>query len=252
MFDSILATKDSISQTFVGGGRRIPTTKIQAGPCVVTYVRNMEKDGYWAMQLGIGERKSKNIGKPLQGHLKKVIKGKTSPRFITEIRLKEEPKVNVGEIIKASDIFSAGDLISVSGISKGKGFAGGVKRWHFAGGNRTHGQSDRERAPGSIGQGTTPGRIYKGKHMAGRMGFARVTVKNLQVISVDPETNEVEVSGPVPGITGALLVVKRLSEGVVKGITEVVAAPIAVEAEAPSGESDVKVESQKEEVKPNA
>nr|AKQ03264.1 50S ribosomal protein L3, large subunit ribosomal protein L3 [uncultured Microgenomates bacterium Rifle_16ft_4_minimus_37906] len=114
-----------------------------------------------------------------------------------------------------------GDIIQVTGTSKGKGFAGVVKRWHFAGGPRTHGQSDRERAPGSIGQTTTPGRVLKGKKMAGRMGGERVTLKNLQIVSVNPETNEVEISGPVPGVTGGLLIVKKLSAGKLEGIQEV-------------------------------
>lgn len=204
-----------MSQSF-NEGARTPVTKITLGPCVVTHIKKEDKDGYWAVQIGFGEKKLKHTTKPMQGHFKKSHASdttpKTFPRFVREVRVTEEPKYKVGDIVKASDIFVSGDTISVTGTSKGKGFAGVVKRWHFAGGPKTHGQSDRQRAPGSIGQGTTPGRIYKGKHMAGRMGSDTVTVKNLKVVKVDTTKNEVEVSGPVPGRIGALLVVKRLNE----------------------------------------
>lgn len=238
-----------MNQTFVEG-RRVPVTKVMAGPCVVTQIKKEDKDGYWAVQLGFGERRIKNVTKPLQGHLKKsqISNLKTQnvlPRYIKEVRLEREPDLKVGDKVLASDIFSVGDLVSVAGVSKGKGFAGVVKRWGFAGGPRTHGQSDRERAPGSIGQTTTPGRVFKGKHMAGRMGGGQVTVKNLQIVAVDPQTSEIEVSGPVPGITGGLLILRRLSEGKLEGIIEVKAQ--VVEGEAPvekvaEGESGVKEE----------
>ncbi|OGM06597.1 50S ribosomal protein L3 [Candidatus Woesebacteria bacterium GWC1_42_13] len=225
--------------TFVKG-RRVTVTKVLAGPCVVTQVKNMEKDGYWAVQLGFGQRRIKNITKPMQGHLKGAIKDKKAPRFLAEVRLSEEPDLAVGDKVVASDIFNAGDIVSISGTSKGKGFQGVVKRWGFAGGPRTHGQSDRERAPGSIGQGTTPGRVYKGKHMAGRMGAGQITIKNLQVVSVDPENNLVEISGSVPGARGSLLKITRTSKGELEGIQEVQAK--VVEGEAPAGEVAVEGE----------
>ena len=208
---TILGTKLKMSQEFPDGVRT-PITKITAGPCVVTHIRTVEKDGYWAMQLGFGERKAKHTTKPLQGHLKKSQAEKSAffPRYIEEVRLKEEPKYKVGDRVSLADIFVAGDKIAVTGTSKGKGFAGGVKRWHFSGGPKTHGQSDRQRAPGSIGQGTTPGRVYKGKHMAGRMGSERVTVKNLKVVAVNADKNELQVSGPVPGRVGGLLIIKKI------------------------------------------
>jgi len=209
-----------MGQTFVEG-RRVPVTKVVAGPCVVTQIKKEDKDGYWAVQLGFGEKRIKNVTRPMQGHLRGVIKEQKAPRFLREIRLENEPTFKVGDIVSASEIFKVGDIIQVTGTSKGKGFAGVVKRWHFAGGPRTHGQSDRERAPGSIGQTTTPGRVLKGKKMAGRMGGERVTLKNLQIVSVNPETNEVEISGPVPGVTGGLLIVKKLSAGKLEGIQEV-------------------------------
>lgn len=228
-----------MSQTFIEG-RRVPVTKVVAGPCVVTQIKKIDTDGYWAVQLGFGKRKVKNVSKALQGHLKSLIKEKIAPRFLKEVRLDKEPEFKVGDIIKASDIFRKGDIISVSGVSKGKGFAGVVKRWRFKGGPRTHGQSDRERAPGSIGQTTTPGRVFKGKRMAGRMGSDTVTVKNLQVVSVDPEKGEIEISGPVPGTPGNLLIVRRLKAGKLEGIQEVQAEVVEgevgkKEAEAPAG-----------------
>lgn len=219
-----------MSQSFVEA-RRVPVTKIVAGPCVVTQVKTLEKDGYWAIQLGFGEKKIKNITKPLQGHLKAA---KSAARFLREVRLTEDSGLKVGDNVILSDVFKVGDFVAVVGTSKGKGFQGVVKRWGFAGGPRTHGQSDRERAPGSIGQTTTPGRVFKGKHMAGRMGGARVTVKNLQVIGLYPETGEIEISGAIPGPTGGLIMLKRLSSGELEGIEQVQAQ--VVEGELPAGE----------------
>jgi large subunit ribosomal protein L3 len=230
MLNSILASKGEMSQTFVKG-RRVPITKVMAGPCVVTQIKKEEKDGYWAVQLGFGERRTKNISKALQGHLKGATTDNKAPRFLAEVRLKSEPDVKVGDKITVENIFRPGDIISVSGISKGKGFAGVVKRWGFAGGPRTHGQSDRERAPGSIGQTTTPGRVFKGKKMAGRMGGEKVTVKNLQVVSVSPEASEMEISGALPGRVGGLLFLRKISEGELEGITEVQAQMVEGEAE---------------------
>jgi len=199
---------------------RVPVTRVFCGPCMVTQIKKDEKDGYWAVQLGFGSRKLKNLTKPLQGHLKAVIKDKQGPRYLREIRLEKEPEFKVGDTILASDIFKKGDVVSVTGISKGKGFAGVVKRWHFAGGPKTHGQSDRQRAPGAIGQGTTPGRVLKGKHMAGRMGGDTVTVKNLHVVEIDQEKGEILLSGAVPGRSGGLVTVKRLHAGKLSELIE--------------------------------
>jgi large subunit ribosomal protein L3 len=235
MLNTLLGSKAKMSQAFIKG-YRIPVTKVMAGPCVVTQVKKMDKDGYWAVQLGLGEKKIKNISKALQGHLKGAIKEKKAPRFLVEIRLEKEPEMNVGDIIKASDIFKSGDIIAVTGTSKGKGFAGGVKRWGFAGGPKTHGQSDRQRAPGSIGATTTPGRVLKGKHMAGRMGNERVTIKNLHVVSVDPEKNEILISGPVPGIPGNLLIIKKIASGSLTELEKETVGQQVVEGEAPAEE----------------
>jgi large subunit ribosomal protein L3 len=127
---------------------------------------------------------------------------------LCEVKFNEKPEIKVGDTIKVSDIFAEGDIVTVTGTSKGKGFAGVVKRWKFAGGPKTHGQSDRQRAPGSIGQGTTPGRVLKGKHMAGRMGHDQVTIRNLKVVAVNPETNELSISSPIPGTRGSLMRIK--------------------------------------------
>lgn len=213
MLNTILGTKGKMSQAFVEG-TRVPMTLIKAGPCVVTQVKNQAKDGYWAVQLGFSTKKIKNVTKPLQGHLKGAIKDKkTAPRFLREVRLDLKSKQKVGDQVKVTDIFKKGDVVSVTGVSKGKGFAGVVKRWGFAGGPRTHGQSDRLRAPGSIGQGTDPGRVHKGKKMPGRMGTQRIMVKNLIVLDVDGQQNELKLAGPVPGSINSLLIIKKTASG---------------------------------------
>ncbi|OGM33391.1 50S ribosomal protein L3 [Candidatus Woesebacteria bacterium RIFCSPHIGHO2_01_FULL_44_21] len=213
MIDTILGTKQKMSQAFVEN-TRVPVTVISVEPNIVTQVLSESKNGYWGVQLGTGAKKTKNMTKSVLGHLKKA--GSPSEaerrgaRFLREIRLTSEPEEKVGDTIKVSDIFSAGDVVRVTGVSKGKGFAGGVKRWHFAGGPKTHGQSDRLRAPGSIGQGTDPGRVWKGKKMAGRMGGDTVSIKNIKVVAVDAEKNELHLSGPVPGTPESLLIIKRI------------------------------------------
>lgn len=226
MLNTLLGLKQKMSQTFVEG-TRVPVTWIKTGPCVVTHIKNMEKDGYWAVQLGFGEKKLKNTSKPLQGHFNKITtKNKEQstktkyPRFLREVRLDKEPDVRVGDVISLTDIFKKGDLVTVMGISKGKGFAGVVKRWGFAGGSRTHGQSDRERAPGSIGQGTTPGRVYKGKKMAGRMGSDRVTIKNLIVVDINKDEGFLALSGPVPGTPKGILIIRKTGEGKLAELVE--------------------------------
>lgn len=261
MVNTILGQKIGMSQAFVKG-LRVPVTLVKAGPCVVTQVKKIEKDRYWAVQLGFGEKKIKNVSRPLQGHLKATIKEGKAPRYIAEVRLDKEPEVNVGDLVKASDIFRVGDVVNVTGVSKGKGFAGVVKRHHFHGGPHTHGQSDRERAPGSIGQTTTPGRVNKGKRMAGRMGGEHVTVRNLHIVSIDPDTNKIDISGQVPGITGGFIRIKRVHSGTLEELEHETVEKI-VEGEAPAGESIEKEtstevvpaapipEASKEEVKPN-
>ena len=213
MLNGILGTKIDQTQKFTSQGERIPVTRIQAGPCSVVQIKTKDKDGYWAIQLGLGKKKKAN--KPLEGRLKKA-KIETPPFFLQEIRLKETGEklgFEPGEIVTVDKIFKQGDIIDVIGVSKGKGFAGVVKRWGFKGGPRTHGQSDRERAPGSIGAGTTPGRVWKGKKMAGRLGNQKTTVKNLEVFAVEPKESLLLIKGLVPGPRGGLLMIRKVKEG---------------------------------------
>ncbi len=226
-----------MSQAFVKG-TRVPVTLVKTGPCIVTQVKKSEKDGYWAVQLGFGEKRIKNVTKPLQGHLKGAIKGKKAPAFLREVIFDKEPDYKTGDIVTVDKVLKKGDLVSVAGKSKGKGFAGVVKRWGFAGGPRTHGQSDRLRAPGSIGQGTTPGRVHKGKKMAGRMGNQQVTIKNLIVVDVNNDTGEVALSGPIPGIPGGLVVIKKLASGKLEELVTEAPQQKIVEGEAGEEENE--------------
>jgi large subunit ribosomal protein L3 len=220
MLNTILGFKQKMGTVYLKD-RIYPVTWVKVDPCVVTQIKHTEKDKYMAVQLGTGSKKNVNLTKPLQGHLKviqnsKVKSKNTSPRFLREIKVTEESDLKVGENVKLSDVLQKGDMVTVTGTSKGKGFAGGVKRWGFHGGPKTHGQSDRERAPGSIGQRTTPGRVYKGKHMAGRMGMDRVTVKSLVVVDIDEKNNLVAITGAVPGVNGGLVFVKKTGESRLK------------------------------------
>ena len=214
MINALIGTKINQSKDFTPEGVSIPVTKILLGQLKVVRVKTVAKDGYTAVQLATGQKRIKNITQPEQGNLKKAGLDKAPPRFLKEIRVKDADsidadKVKPGISLDIADILSAGDHVSVTGVSKGKGFQGVVKRHGFAGGPRTHGQSDRERAPGSIGQTTTPGRVYKGKRMAGRMGNHQVTVKNLKVISIDKEKQILTISGLVPGARNSLLVIRK-------------------------------------------
>lgn len=211
MINAMLGTKLDQSQTFTADGRRIPVTTIQTGPCWITQVN--EFDGFTNIQLAYGS--AKHITKPELGHIKKA--GLTiQPRFLREIRVHQGQALDaqgqtltVGTEIKVGEVFVVGDVVCVTGTSKGKGFAGVVKRHNFAGGPRTHGQSDRERSAGSIGQTTTPGRVYRGKRMAGHMGVATVTVQNLNIVSIDPERNVLTIKGLVPGGRRGLLIIQK-------------------------------------------
>jgi len=203
----ILAKKLQMTQIFDSEGRAVPVTLVQAGPCFVTQVKAKDKDGYNAVQIGFGEIKAKKVKKPQAGHLKKVQSSNVKVqnlKYLREFRV-DNPELNLnpGDEIKA-DIFKEGDKIRVIGISKGKGFAGVVKRHGFAGGPASHGQKDRLRAPGSIGA-TFPEHVIKGMRMAGRMGADQVTVKNLKIAKVDAEENIIAIRGAVPGNKGSLL-----------------------------------------------
>lgn len=178
---------------------------------VITQIKKTDKESYDSIQLGFGIKK--RTTKSLVGHIKKA-GVKNIPRFFREVRIKDVgamSDLSLGEEIKVSSVLKPGDIIQVTGISKGKGFAGGVKRHHFKGGPRTHGQSDRERAPGSIGQTTTPGRVYRGKRMAGRMGHERVTIKNLEVIDVLDDL--LLIKGLLPGGVNSLVMIRKIADG---------------------------------------
>src|SRR3990170_9166383 len=241
MLNTLLGSKEKMSQAFVED-TRVPVTWVKVGPCTITQIKSEDKDGYWAVQLGFGERKTKNTPKPILGHIRGAYKDNKAPRFLREVKLSEKPEFGVGDKITITDVFKRGDMVAVTGTSKGKGFAGVVKRWRFKGGPKTHGQSDRERAPGSIGQGTTPGRVYKGKHMAGRMGGEGVTVKNLQVVDIDSQNNALAVSGPVPGIPKNLLIIKKIAEGSLEELVEE-APQVEIQQVEEEGKSDEKLAS---------
>jgi large subunit ribosomal protein L3 len=194
-----------MTQIFDETGAAVPVTVIEAGPCYVTQIRLPEKDGYSAVQLGFGETKPKRLTGGQTGHLKR---NNLPPlKFLREFRVKN-PEVQEGDQVTVA-VFAVGEKVDVVGTSKGKGFAGAVKRYHFRGGPRTHGASDRERAPGSRGAGTTPGRVYKGSRGPGHMGDDRVTAQSLKVVLVDTERNLIGVTGSVPGARGGLVLVQE-------------------------------------------
>ena len=203
MVQAIIGRKIGMTQLFSEeDGSVTPVTAIEAGPCTVVQVKTLANDGYEAVQLGFGHKKRHN--KPAQGHLK----GTGTFAVLREVRVDDAAQYEVGQTIDVS-IFEEGSKVDVVGRSRGMGFAGGVKRYHFAGGPKTHGQSDRHRAPGSVGAGTTPGRVFKGLHMAGRMGDERKTTQNLRVMKVEPERNLIMVRGAVPGISTGLVMVRQ-------------------------------------------
>lgn len=209
MVKGLIGKKIGMTQIFDENGLAIPVTVIEAGPCYVTQVRLPEKDGYSAVQLGFGETKQKRLTGGQLGHLKR---NSLAPlKYLREFRVKN-PDVQEGDQVTVA-VFNVGEKVDVVGTSKGKGFAGAVKRYHFRGGPRTHGQSDRERAPGSRGAGTTPGRVYKGSRGPGHMGNDRVTSQSLRVVLVDAERNLIGVGGSVPGARGGLVLVQEARKG---------------------------------------
>jgi len=207
MFPGIIGKKIGMTQLFQESGETVAVTAIQAGPSVVTQIKSRDKDGYDAIQVGFIENKVKQsqLSSPEMGHLR----GLENVRYLREFRTDDISSVKRGDKVDVG-FLKHGDLIHVTGLSKGKGFAGVVKRHHFAGGPKTHGQTDRHRAPGSIGATTFPGRVLKGKRMAGHMGNRCVTARNLEVIQADPERNLLLVKGAVPGANGGLLVIEKV------------------------------------------
>jgi large subunit ribosomal protein L3 len=203
----ILGKKIGMTSLFDENGEAVPCTVIEAGPCYVTQVRTQAKDGYDAVQLGFDEKKDRLVNKPLKGHFAKATT--KALRLMREFRGVNGTSMKTGDEVKV-DMFAPGDIVDVSGKSKGRGFQGVVKRHHFGGvGMTTHGASDRVRAPGSIGGSSYPSRVFKGMRMGGRMGFERVTIKNLKVVKVIPESNILIIRGSVPGAINGYLEIEK-------------------------------------------
>ena len=203
----LLGKKLGMTSVFDDSGQVIPCTVIEAGPCYVAQVKTKARDGYDAVQLGFVEKKERLVTKPLRGHFAKA--GVKPSRVLREFRSNGGVDYQPGQEIKVDRVFGKGDVVSVVGTSKGRGFQGVVKRHHFGGGSRTHGQSDRERAPGSIGSSSYPSRVLKGMRMAGRMGGGRITVRNLMVVGVIPDSNILLVKGSVPGAINAYVEIHK-------------------------------------------
>lgn len=196
-----------MTQVFGADGSVVPVTVIQTGPCVIVQKREMERDGYKALQVGFGSKKSQRLNKPEQGHLLKA--GKGAFQVLREFRLDDVAQYELGQEIKVSDLFKVGDRVDVSGTSKGRGFAGVIKRWGFSGFPASHGTHEYFRHGGAIGNRSYPGRVFKGKRMAGHWGNERISVQNLEVVGVRAEENLLLVKGAVPGARRGVLLIRR-------------------------------------------
>ena len=205
MKKAILGKKLGMTQIFDATGLVVPVTVVEAGPCAVIQKKTVEKDGYEALKVAFEEKRENLLNKPKLGEFKKA--GVTPKRFVREFRIDGQENYEVGSEIKA-DVFAEGDMVDVSGTSKGKGYSGAIKRWNFRRHNMTHGNGPNHRHIGSAGAGTTPGRVYKGKKMAGHLGNETVTIQNLQVVKVDAERNVLLIKGAVPGAKGGLVTIK--------------------------------------------
>lgn len=204
----LLGRKLGMTSIFSENGEYVPCTVIEAGPCAVVQVRTLEKDGYTAVQLGYGEIAERKVSQPLAGHFKKA--GIAPKRHIKEFRM-DNVTVAPGETVTIETILQIGDKVKVSGTSKGRGFQGVMKRHHFGGvGMSTHGQSDRQRAPGSIGSSSYPSRVFKGMRMAGRMGGTRISIRNLEVLDIMPEQNLLVIKGSIPGAINSIVEIVKL------------------------------------------
>lgn len=200
----LLGIKIGMTSVFDDAGNHLPVTAVEVGPCVITQLLSEEKDGYTAVQLAMMDKKPKNVSKALQGHFEKA--GTTPKRYVREFRDYVPEGLDLGDTLTVADVFAEGAIVNVVGTSKGKGFQGVVKRHGFSGvGGRTHGQHNRERAPGSIGQSSDPSKVFKGIKMAGRMGNERVTIKDLLVVKILPESNVILLKGAIPGPNGRLV-----------------------------------------------
>jgi len=205
MKKAIIGTKVGMTQIFSPDGKVIPVTVVKAGPCVVVQKKTEEKDGYCAVQLGFGATEEKKLNKPELGHLKKA--GVDAVKTLREFKLENAADMNVGDVIKA-DAFAEGDIVDVTGTSKGKGYAGVVKRWGQGTQSDTHGVGPVHRSPGSMGANTDPSRVMPGKKLAGHMGVEQVTVLNLEVVKVDAELDLIAIRGAIPGPKGSLVCIR--------------------------------------------
>jgi large subunit ribosomal protein L3 len=206
----ILGKKIGMTSIFDEHGDVIPCTIIEAGPCQITQIKKKNTDGYDAIQVGFLDKKANLVNKPLAGHFAKA--GATPKKLLREFRGLDVSDIKLGDEIKVDTIFSKGDVVSVIGNSKGRGFQGVVKRHHFGGGSKTHGQSDRVRAPGSIGGSSYPSRVFKGQRMAGRMGNTRITIQNLKVVQVISESNLLLIRGSIPGHNNCYVEIHKKSK----------------------------------------
>jgi large subunit ribosomal protein L3 len=206
MIKAIIGKKLGMTQVFAIDGRRIPVTVVEAGPCTVLQKKLEQTDGYNALQLGFGEKKAQRTKKPEVGHAKAAGKGSFS--CLREVQADNVDDYNVGDEITCNSVFAAGDMIDVSGTSKGKGFQGVIKRWGFSGGRATHG-SKFHRRPGAIGASASPAKVFKGKKMAGQMGNERKTVQNLEVVEVRPDQNIMLIKGAIPGSRNSLIMIQK-------------------------------------------
>ena len=205
MKKAILGTKIGMTQIFGEGGKVIPVTVIMAGPCTVVQKKTVETDGYNAVQVGYGEIKEQKVNKPLKGHFAKA--NTANKKYLREFRLEDIDSLNVGDEIKV-DAFEAGEKVDVSGISKGHGFAGPMKRWNLHRGPMSHG-SHSQRVSGSMGMCSYPGRVFKGKKLPGHFGVDKVTLQNLEIVKVDADENLILVKGAVPGVKGGLITIRN-------------------------------------------
>ena len=206
MIQGILGKKLGMTQVFAADGRRISVTVVEAGPCTVLQKKTESVDGYNALQVGFSEKKTHRVNKPMMGHFKKADQGAFAS--LRELAAVNVDDYQVGDQITCDAVFKAGDIVDVTGTSKGKGFQGVIKRWGFSGGRATHG-SHFHRAPGSIGMSATPARVHRGKKMPGQMGNARVTTQNLEIVEVRPEQNLILVKGAIPGANQGLVVIRK-------------------------------------------
>jgi len=213
MLNGLLGKKLGMTRIFTEDGRWIEVTLLEAGPCLVVQRKTQEHEGYDAVQIGYGEANERRLTKPLRGHFEKA--GVAAKRALREFRVEKDNALKPGDEVRV-DIFKTGDFVDVSGTSKGKGFAGGIKRHGWSGGPGSHG-SNFHRRPGSIGQSASPGHVIKGKTLPGHMGDERVTTQNLEVVTVDPVKNLIAVRGSVPGAPGGLIVVKKSVKAVTRG-----------------------------------